>query len=238
MKQVQFLVTLNVSEAPQDNEHIEAATKVALNKYLVDTGLSSEADPAIVHGVESVKRVEQNDKPFYVVWNSIRSEGFVTIDKQLAYETRKCATTNLADEMGNPSSVAREFCERWGDDDLTMEVLEMSDRLDKFSDADLENLFQYYSNACERGRWSHVRNRRDKHPTVHAIMLLNELACLEGENGPQPMEPRPQQVGFLNHDSTKFKRNATREHVLELVRCNVRFTAKDELFDLGPEGNK
>lgn len=119
MKQVQYLVTLNVSEDPKDNEHIEAATKVALNKYLVDTGLSSEADPAIVHGVESVKRVEQNDKPFYVVWNEAKTEGFATLDYQMAYETRKCADTNLFYEDGEHSKLAAAFCEIHGEGNCT-----------------------------------------------------------------------------------------------------------------------
>ncbi|BDD79689.1 hypothetical protein [Burkholderia phage FLC9] len=175
--------------------------------------------------------------PEYTVWNATRSEGFVTHDKQLAYETRKCATTNLSDEMGNPSSVAREFCERWGDDTLVIETREVSARLTKLSDEGLEKLFQYYSNACERGRFRLVRNRLSDHPTVHAVKLLNELAACDGDNGPMLVEPHPKLQGVLRYDVEKFKRNADRDQVLDLVRCNVRFDAESKVFDLG-EGNK
>jgi hypothetical protein len=117
MKQIQFLVTLNVSEDPQNNEHIEAATKVALNSYLVDHGLSSEEDPAIIHGVEAVKRV--TDAPFYVVWNEPKTEGFATRDYQMAYETRKCADTNLFYDDGEHSKLAAAFCEIHGEGNCT-----------------------------------------------------------------------------------------------------------------------
>lgn len=51
---------------------------------------------------------------FFIVWNKDRSEGFVTSDPQLAYEVRKCATTNCYTEEGHFSVVGQVFAEAWG----------------------------------------------------------------------------------------------------------------------------
>lgn len=48
-----------------------------------------------------------------IVWNAARTEGFATTDEQLAYEVRKSADSNCYHIDGEPSPVAREFCERW-----------------------------------------------------------------------------------------------------------------------------
>ena len=36
----------------------------------------------------------------YIVWNAVRTEGFVTVDKHLAYEARKDSDTNCFDADG------------------------------------------------------------------------------------------------------------------------------------------
>lgn len=64
-----------------------------------------------------------------VVWNADKTEGFVTIDRQLAYEVRKSADTNCYDADGRRSDVGIAFCEAWGDQDCTMEPLVNSDEL-------------------------------------------------------------------------------------------------------------
>lgn len=179
---------------------------------------------------------EPKTMELYTVWNAMRSEGFVTTDKQLAYETRKCATTNLFDEFGNHSPVAAAFCEKWGDDDLTTEVRVVSATLEGMTAQGLADLFQYYATG-HVGGFIHVQNKLDQHPTIHALMLLNEIAPMIGERGREPMPLDPATKNFLNHDYEAFMKNATREHVLELVRCGVRFAADVELFDL-QGGNK
>jgi hypothetical protein len=64
------------------------------------------------------------DVVVYTVWNEAHTEGFVTTDKGLAYETRKCADTNLYDVNGVFSPVAAAFCEQWGEGNCTMEERE------------------------------------------------------------------------------------------------------------------
>lgn len=59
----------------------------------------------------------------YIVWNEAKTEGFITTDKQLAYEVRKSAETNCYDKDGNFSIVAKQFCERWVDDSCTIEIM-------------------------------------------------------------------------------------------------------------------
>lgn len=60
---------------------------------------------------------------YYIVWNESKTEGFVTSDKQLAYEVRKSSSTNCYDIDGNPSLVAVTFCETWYEDNCTIEVV-------------------------------------------------------------------------------------------------------------------
>lgn len=64
-----------------------------------------------------------------VVWNADKTEGFVTIDRQLAYQVRKSADTNCFDADGRRSDVGIAFCDAWGDQDCTMEPLANSSEL-------------------------------------------------------------------------------------------------------------
>lgn len=57
----------------------------------------------------------------WIVWNQERTEGFVTDDKQLAHEVRKSADTNCCTVDGDPAPVAVAFCERWAQDNCTLE---------------------------------------------------------------------------------------------------------------------
>lgn len=61
----------------------------------------------------------------YIVWNNDRSEGFVTTDKQLAYEVRKSSDTNCCDENGRRSEVGVAFCDAWGDHDCTTQEIDI-----------------------------------------------------------------------------------------------------------------
>lgn len=65
---------------------------------------------------------EKLDQPF-IVWNADKTEGFVTTDRQLAYEVRKSSDTNCFDFEGRRSDVGIAFCDAWGDGDCTMEPL-------------------------------------------------------------------------------------------------------------------
>lgn len=58
---------------------------------------------------------------YFIVWNEKRTEGFATMDRQLAYEVRKGSDTNCYDADGNRSDVAVAFCDRWVDDNCTIE---------------------------------------------------------------------------------------------------------------------
>lgn len=60
-------------------------------------------------------------KDYWIVWNADKTEGFITEDRQLAYEVRKSSDTNCFDHNGRRSDVAIAFCEAWGDQDCTME---------------------------------------------------------------------------------------------------------------------
>lgn len=59
----------------------------------------------------------------FIVWNHDKTEGFVTTDQQLAYEVRKSADSNCWTADGEYSPVGVAFCNRWGNEDCTMEVL-------------------------------------------------------------------------------------------------------------------
>lgn len=61
----------------------------------------------------------------YIVWNEAKTEGFVTKDRQLAYEVRKGADSNCYDEDGNRSDVGIAFIERWGNENCTTEVVDV-----------------------------------------------------------------------------------------------------------------
>ena len=60
----------------------------------------------------------------YIVWNAVRTEGFVTVDKHLAYEARKGSDTNCFDADGRRSDLAVKFCELTGDEDCITQVLD------------------------------------------------------------------------------------------------------------------
>lgn len=57
----------------------------------------------------------------FIVWNEAKTEGFVTTDKQLAYEVRKGSSSNCYDGNGIRSDVGIAFCNAWVNDDCTME---------------------------------------------------------------------------------------------------------------------
>lgn len=63
------------------------------------------------------------DKEYFVVWNADKTEGFITEDRQLAYEVRKSSETNCFDRSGRRSDVGIAFCDAWGDQDCTMEPI-------------------------------------------------------------------------------------------------------------------
>ena len=61
----------------------------------------------------------------YIVWNETKTEGFVTTDKQLAYEVRKGSTTNCYYENGEPSFTGQEFSETWCNDNCTIQEIDI-----------------------------------------------------------------------------------------------------------------
>jgi hypothetical protein len=63
-------------------------------------------------------------RPYHIVWNESKTEGFVTTDGQLAYEVRKGADTNCCTEDGEPAPVAVAFIHRWIDDSCTIETVD------------------------------------------------------------------------------------------------------------------
>ena len=66
-------------------------------------------------------------KEYHIVWNEAKTEGFITTDKQLAYEVRKGADTNCYHEDGKCSHVGVAFCTEWVDDDCTTETVRPDD---------------------------------------------------------------------------------------------------------------
>jgi hypothetical protein len=62
----------------------------------------------------------------FIVWNKDKTEGFVTTDRQLAYEVRKGSESNCFHENGNQSCVAQQFCNEWSiGEDCTMQEIEI-----------------------------------------------------------------------------------------------------------------
>lgn len=57
---------------------------------------------------------------FYIVWNENKTEGFLTKDKQLAYEVRKSSDTNCYDENGNFSVAGAGFCKKYAEENCTI----------------------------------------------------------------------------------------------------------------------
>lgn len=63
---------------------------------------------------------------YFICWNANKTEGFVTNDEQLAYETRKASDTNCYHEDdGTVASTAQAFIEEWGDEDCTIQEIEL-----------------------------------------------------------------------------------------------------------------
>lgn len=61
----------------------------------------------------------------YIVWNNDKTEGFVTLDEQVAYEARKGAISNCYHEDGTRSKLAQKFCKIYSEkeDCYTEEVI-------------------------------------------------------------------------------------------------------------------
>lgn len=60
----------------------------------------------------------------HLVWNPEKTEGFFTKDQGIAYEARKGAGHNCFDTNGNPSQLARAFCEIYSEEhDCTSEII-------------------------------------------------------------------------------------------------------------------
>ena len=59
---------------------------------------------------------------FYIVWNENKTFGFVTNNKQLAYEARKGSDSNCFDGEGNQSKTAVAFCEETILENCTIET--------------------------------------------------------------------------------------------------------------------
>lgn len=59
----------------------------------------------------------------YIVWNASRTEGFVTSDKQLAYEARKGSDTNCYSQDGKLSKLAVVFVDETEDEDCTIQEI-------------------------------------------------------------------------------------------------------------------
>jgi len=66
----------------------------------------------------------------YIVWNEDKSEGFITNDKNVAYEVRKGADSNCFNREGERSDLGVSFCEIYSwDQDCTIEELNDKDDL-------------------------------------------------------------------------------------------------------------
>jgi hypothetical protein len=63
---------------------------------------------------------------FYVAWNEAKTQGFATTDQQLAYEARKGSDTNCFDENGVRSDIAIAFCGATGDENCTIQSVNVA----------------------------------------------------------------------------------------------------------------
>lgn len=59
----------------------------------------------------------------YIVWSAYKIEGFITTDKQLAYEVRKSSDTNCYTKDGIHSSVGAAFCLAHCDEECTIQSI-------------------------------------------------------------------------------------------------------------------
>ncbi len=66
----------------------------------------------------------------YIVWNEARNEGYVTFDRQVAYEARKSAGSNCFDEDGTQMHLAQAFCKVTGEQNCTVQVVEIAAEFD------------------------------------------------------------------------------------------------------------
>lgn len=66
----------------------------------------------------------------YIVWNEERTEGYVTFDRQVAYEARKSAGSNCFDKDGTQMHVAQAFCEVTGEQSCTVQAVEIDAAFD------------------------------------------------------------------------------------------------------------
>ncbi len=67
---------------------------------------------------ETIAALNNPDRPrvAYIVWNAARTEGYVTFDKQVAYEARKGAASNCFDSEGTQMKLAQAFCDVHSDE--------------------------------------------------------------------------------------------------------------------------
>lgn len=74
------------------------------------------------------KRNNMCDKPkrnYFIVWNDAKTEGFITDDHQLAYETRKGSDTNCYTGDGRQCNTAIAFIGDWEEDSCTIEEVQL-----------------------------------------------------------------------------------------------------------------
>ena len=86
-------------------------------------------------------------KTAYIVWNEARNEGYVTFDRGVAYEARKSAGSNCFDADGTQMHLAQAFCELTGQQNNTVQVIEM---VSEFNPDDFHQRAAYdsYVRAC------------------------------------------------------------------------------------------
>lgn len=60
---------------------------------------------------------------YFIVWNDAKTEGFVTVDGQLAYEVRKGSKSNCSDRDGRRSNLGVAMIEIWGDNTCSIETV-------------------------------------------------------------------------------------------------------------------
>lgn len=126
---------------------------------------------------------EPSDKA-YIVWNQARNEGFVTTDAQLAYEVRKSSESNCFDENGRQSTVGQAFCHAWGDEDCTIQEIEIPTPAIIFSEGRLLPVDKRMEEASRYlNRWK-AENELCNHPTYHEDGTASFCMKTKGHNGP------------------------------------------------------
>lgn len=84
----------------------------------------SSVELAKKHVADLEKPKVQPDK-IYIAWNQAKTQGFATTDYHLAYEARKGSDSNCFDENGNRSDLAVTFCDVTGDEDCTIQTIDV-----------------------------------------------------------------------------------------------------------------